>query len=282
MNAVKTRIVFTILFCCLLFTQVVIGQDSWKIAGDKITTYWSAFVDPKKPLPEYPRPQMQRSGWTNLNGLWDYAIRPNTENVKPSSYDGKILVPFAVESALSGVGKTVGKDNYLWYKTSFTGPKDLQSKRLLLHFGAIDWDCTVYINDKEVGRHRGGYDPFYFDITDLIKKGKQELVVKVWDPTDDGPQPRGKQVKNPNSIWYTAVTGIWQTVWLEAVNAAHIQNINNIADVDKNVINIETNIAGANEGDQLKIIISENGKPLTEQTVNARGAASIPIQNPRL
>jgi len=227
MNAVKNRIVFTVLFGLLFFTQVVIGQDSWKIAGDKITTSWSAFVDPKKPLPEYPRPQMQRANWINLNGLWDYAIRPNTGNVKPSAFDGKILVPFAAESALSGVGKTVGKDNYLWYRTSFAAPRDLKSKRLLLQFGAVDWDCTVYINEKEAGKHRGGYDPFYFDITDFIRKGKQELVVKVWDPTDDGPQPRGKQVKNPNSIWYTAVTGIWQTVWLEAVNAAHIQSIIN-------------------------------------------------------
>ena len=282
MNAVKSRIVCTVLFVFLFFSQAVKGQDSWKIAGDKITTSWSAAVDPKKPLPEYPRPQMQRTNWTNLNGLWDYAIRPNTENIKPSGFEGKILVPFAVESALSGVGKTVGKDNYLWYRTSFTAPKDLKSKRLLLHFGAVDWDCTIYINDKEAGKHRGGYDPFYFDITDLIKKGKQELIVKVWDPTDEGAQPRGKQVKNPNSIWYTAVTGVWQTVWLEAVNAAHIQSINNIADIDKGVINIETSTTGTNENDQLKIIITENGKPVKEQTVRARGVASIAIQNAKL
>ena len=282
MNAGNNRIIFTFLFVFLIFTEVLIGQESWKIAGDKITTSWSAAVDPKKPLSEYPRPQMQRTNWTNLNGLWDYAIRPNTENIKPSGFEGKILVPFAVESALSGVGKTVGKDNYLWYRTSFTAPKDLKSKRLLLHFGAVDWDCTIYINDKEAGKHRGGYDPFYFDITDLIKKGKQELIVKVWDPTDEGPQPRGKQVKNPNSIWYTAVTGVWQTVWLEAVNAAHIQSINNIADIDKGVINIETSTTGTNENDQLKIIITENGKPVTQQTVRAQGVASIPIQNAKL
>ena len=185
MKAIKNRIVFASLLTFLIFSQVVFGQDSWKIAGDKITTNWSASVDPKKPLPDYPRPQMMRSNWINLNGLWDYAIRPSAENTKPSVYDGKILVPFAVESALSGIGKTVGKDNCLWYRTSFTAPKNLKSKRLLLHFGAVDWDCTVYINDKEVGKHRGGYDPFYFDITELLKKGKQELVVKVWDPTDD-------------------------------------------------------------------------------------------------
>lgn len=282
MDAVKNRTVFALLIGFFFFAEVVVGQDSWKIAGDKITTQWSAIVDPKKPLPDYPRPQMQRPNWSNLNGLWDYAIRPNTENVKPRAFDGKILVPFAVEAALSGVGKTVGKDSSLWYRTSFTAPKDLKSKRLLLHFGAVDWDCTVYINNKEAGRHRGGYDPFSFDITDFIKKGKQEIVVKVWDPTDDGPQPRGKQVRNPNSIWYTAVTGIWQTVWLETVNAAHIQSVNNIADIDKSIINIETGIAGAIENDQLKIIITENGKLVTEKTVNARAVASIPIQKAKL
>ena len=139
-------------------------------------------------------------------------------------------------------------------------PKKLKDQRLLLHFGAVDWQCAIFINDKEIGTHTGGYDPFYFDITDYLKKGTQELVVRVWDPTDDGPQPRGKQVKNPNSIWYTAVTGIWQTVWLETVSAAHIQSINTIADIDNNAVDIETGVNGAIEGDQVKISITDKGK----------------------
>jgi beta-galactosidase/beta-glucuronidase len=158
----------------------------------------------------------------NLNGLWDYAIKPTGE-LKPTAFDGKILVPFAVESALSGVGKTPGKDNTLWYRRSFTVPSAFRGQNLLLHFGAVDWQCEVWVNGVRVGEHKGGYDPFSFDITSQVKKsGQQELVVRVWDPSDDGPQPRGKQVNKPRGIWYTPVTGIWQTVWLEAVPKTYI------------------------------------------------------------
>ena len=278
MLAVKNRGAVTILVISILLVQNLIAQNAWKIAGDKITTTWAASVDYKNPLPDYPRPQMQRINWVNLNGLWDYAIKPTAEN-KPAAYDGKILVPFAVESALSGVSRVVGKENVLWYKTSFTVPKNIKNNRLLLHFGAVDWQCTVFINDKEIGAHTGGYDPFYFDITDHLKKGRQELVVRIWDPTDEGPQPRGKQVKNPNSIWYTAVTGIWQTVWLETVSAAHIQSINPIPDIDNNVINIETSVTGANDDDQVKISITEKGKPVAEQTVNAGRPAKVSMSS---
>ena len=274
--AKRNRIILLFISACFILPSF--AQTSWEIAGDKITTEWAAKVDPKKPLPEYPRPQMQRSNWVNLNGLWDYAIKPAAENA-PSAYDGKILVPFAVESALSGAGKQVGKDNHLWYKTNFTAPKNLNGKRLLLHFGAVDWRCTIFINDKKVGEHSGGYDPFYFDITDYLKKGQQKLVVQVWDPADDGPQPRGKQVKKPEGIWYTSVTGIWQTVWLETVNASHIEGINTVADIDKNVIRIETNVSNEKESDQLKIIISDKDKAIAEQTVEVGEIANIQLQN---
>ncbi len=273
----KKRFIFSLL--PLLIFSSIYSQD-WKIAGNRISTTWAASVNPKSPLPEYPRPQMQRDNWTSLNGLWDYAISPVSAG-KPATYQGKILVPFAAESALSGVGKEVGGDNLLWYRTKFSAPKNLKDKRVLLHFGAVDWDCEVYLNGQKAGAHKGGYDPFYFDITDLLKKGQQELVVRVWDPSDDGPQPRGKQVKNPHGIWYTPVTGIWQTVWLETVGRTHIQSVYPVPDIDKNTIEIETAINNAQPDDEIKITITENGNAVTEHTVKAGAIAAIPLQNPK-
>ena len=277
MIALRKPAAVAILFISFFLFEKTNAQAPWKIAGEKITTNWAAKVDYKHPLPEYPRPQMQRTDWINLNGLWEYAIKPTAENIS-TVYDGKILVPYAVESALSGAGKEVGKDNYLWYKTKFTAPKISKNKILLLHFGAVDWQSTIYINGKELGTHKGGYDPFYFDITNYLKKGQQELIVKVWDPTDAGPQPRGKQVKNPNGIWYTSVTGIWQTVWLETVNVSHIENINAVADIDKNMIRIQTGVKDAKDGDQLKIIISDNGKIISDAITNAGAIAELELK----
>lgn len=278
MIVLRNRFVLSLVFI-FSFVSILYSQD-WKIAGSRITTPWAADVDPKKPLPDYPRPQMQRSEWTNLNGLWEYAITPISVE-RPSAFQGKILVPFAAESALSGVAREVGKDNLLWYKTRFSAPKKLGDKRLLLHFGAVDWDCEVFLNGQKIGSHKGGYDPFYFDITDHVKKGQQELVVRVWDPSDDGPQPRGKQVKNPNSIWYTPVTGIWQTVWLEAVNNTHIQSLNPVPDIDKNIIQVEAVVANAQPTDEVKIIVSDAGKTIAEQTVKAGAGAAISLQDPK-
>lgn len=189
MQTLRTLLVFLTFQTALLHAQ---AQD-WKPAGDKITTPWSEQVDASKtPLPEYPRPQMTREAWLNLNGLWDYAIQPK-DAARPQAFAGKILVPFAVESALSGVGKTVGKDNRLWYRRTFTLPSSFRRKNVLLHFGAVDWQCEVFVNGKSAGKHQGGYDPFTFDITPHLKRsGAQEIVVSVWDPSDDGPQPRGK------------------------------------------------------------------------------------------
>ncbi len=279
MAVVTLRVIYLFLASFIFLTSID-AQTTWKIAGNKISTEWAADVDPQKPLQEYPRPQMQRGDWTNLNGLWDYAITAASDN-KPTSYNGKILVPYAIESALSGVAKEVGKDKYLWYRIKFPAPKKISDKRLLLHFGAVDWQCDVYVNGKEAGTHKGGYDPFYFDITDHLKKGQQELVVRVWDPTDEGPQPRGKQVKNPHGIWYTAVTGIWQTVWLETVSATHVQSINPIADIDKSQVSIQTSIDGARDGDQVKISVLDDGKSIAQQVVAAGSIAEIQLPNAR-
>ena len=244
------------------------AQNAWKRVPGTIATPWADSVDPKHVLDTYPRPQLQREQWTNLNGLWDYAILPKTaEQNIPATYQGQLLVPFAVESSLSGAGKTVGKDSILWYHTvlQLTNPKNKQ--RTLLHFGAVDWQATIYVNGKEVGSHEGGNDPFTVDISSaLIKGSKQELAVRVWDPSDDGPQPRGKQVKKPAGIWYTPVTGIWQTVWLETVPETYITALRSTPDLDKATVTINAAIETLQPGDQLLVSAWNNKEKIAEYT----------------
>jgi beta-galactosidase/beta-glucuronidase len=228
----------------LLCVPVLLAAD-WKLADSPLTTPWTEQVNPAHALPEYPRPQMVRKDWINLNGLWDYAIRPLTTQV--TQYDGHILVPFPLESALSGVKKPLTPGQLLWYHRTFAAP-NLKGKRLLLHFGAVDWRAEVWINGKSVGKHEGGYDPFTFDITAALKaKGDQDLTVAVWDPSDNGPQPRGKQVLNPESIWYTAVSGIWQTVWLEPVPERYISELTMIPDLDGNRLHLTVHSGASGE-----------------------------------
>jgi beta-galactosidase/beta-glucuronidase len=270
-----------LLFTLLLLTTASNAQTpSWKIVEGKITTPWASNVDASSPLPEYPRPQLVRETWMNLNGLWDYAIAPKSQS-SISSYQGKIMVPFAVESALSGVGKTVGMDNQLWYKRTFTIPQNFAGKNTIIHFGAVDWQCEIFVNGKKAGDHKGGYDSFSFDITTLLNKsGPQQLLVKVWDPSDDGPQPRGKQVKNPNSIWYTPVTGIWQTVWLEAVPKTFIESTRYIPNIDNQNILITATVQGMQAGDKLQFTLSD-GSQKTEQSTSAT-QIKLPIANMKL
>lgn len=226
------------LFVCCALALALCAQAQWKPAGDKIKTQWAEQVNPKSVLPEYPRPLMERSEWQNLNGEWEYAIKPLGE-VEPASFDGNILIPFAVESSLSGVQKEVGEKNELWYKRSFTVPAKWKGKDVMLNFGAVDWKAEVFVNDVLVGSHKGGYTPFSFNITPFLKgSGAQKLVVRVWDPSDKGYQPIGKQTSNPQGIWYTSVTGIWQTVWLEPVASNHITAVKSIPNVDANALNV--------------------------------------------
>jgi hypothetical protein len=270
----------TLAAICCLSTSCKAAQTAWKPVEGKIMSPWAKQVNPDKVLPEYPRPQMVRKDWTNLNGLWDYAI-VGKDAQKPQQYDGKILVPFAIESALSGVGKTVGADNKLWYHRTFTAPAAWNGKNVLLHFGAVDWQCDVFVNGTLVGSHKGGYDPFFFDITSALKPtGTQELVVGVWDPTDKGTQPRGKQINNPHGIWYTPVTGIWQTVWAEPVARTYISSIKLTPDVDAQKLTVQVNAAGDTQ--DLSYAIESKAKGFAASAASTNSTLTLDIKNPKL
>ena len=263
----------------LLATCTAMAQ--WKPVEGRIMTSWAEEINPENVLAEYPRPQMVRSEWQNLNGMWEYAIAPRGE--KPEAWDGEILVPFAVESSLSGVGKRVGKDNELWYSRTFTLPAAWTKQNIILHFGAVDWKADVWVNGISVGSHTGGYAAFSFDITSALnKKGENEVLVRVWDPTTDGYQPRGKQHNNPHGIWYTPVTGIWQTVWLEPVAESHIEAVKTTPNLDKSTFSVKAEVAGAKSGDLVSVKIFDGGKVVAEGKSTACTAAEIYIAKPEL
>jgi len=250
---------------------------AWKPADGPLMTPFAKDVSPANALPEYPRPQMVRKDWQNLNGLWDYAIVAK-DAPRPQEYDGHILVPFAVESALSGVMQKVGPDKCVWYHRTFKTPHLDGGKRLLLHFEGVDWDATVYVNGEEVGRHRGGYDPFTLDVTDALREDANDLVVRVFDPTDKGDQPRGKQVRKPHGIWYTAVTGIWRTVWLEPVPATHIRRLVLVPDVDGKSLKVTAEVAGEAEG--LRLVADAQGAGKAAGTPGQ--TLAVPVPDPKL
>jgi hypothetical protein len=260
-------------------------KSEWKPAGGRIMTRWAAEVMPDLVLPEYPRPQMVRAEWLNLNGLWDYAIVAKDAG-RPSAWDGEILVPFAVESALSGVGKPVGTGKELWYRRTVAIPKKWRGGKVLLHFGAVDWESTVWVNGREAGTHRGGYDPFTYDITDALAAGaKQEIVLRVLDPTDEANSPiaRGKQVMKPHSIFYTAVTGIWQTVWIEPVPKAYIGKLKVTPDIDKETLTLEPAVVGNTEGTSIITITVSRGQTVVAVSEAPAGApVALKIPQPEL
>ena len=241
----------------LCFTLGVFAQ--WKPAGDKIKTDWATQIDPANVLPEYPRPIMERGEWKNLNGLWNYAIIEKGQPM-PATFDGEILVPFAVESSLSGVAKRMDDTKELVYQRSFEVPSAWKGKQVLLHFGAVDWKADVWVNDVKVGSHTGGYTPFSFDVTAALVAKNNKLVVKVWDPTDKGYQPRGKQLSNPHGIWYTPVTGIWQTVWLEPVGKKHIEDLRILPDIDRNVLSVDAKVASRCDADMVEVNVYDGDK----------------------
>jgi beta-galactosidase/beta-glucuronidase len=249
-------------------------------------TQWGKQISPDKPvLPEYPRPQLVREQWLNLNGLWDYAITAKDAGEPAAWNDGKILVPFPIESVLSQVGKRVDETSRLWYHRTFQIPAGWAGQRVLLHFGAVDWETTVCVNGKTIGTHRGGYDGFDLDITDGLKPdGFQDLTVSVWDPTAGG-QPRGKQARNPGGIFYTPTTGIWQTVWLEPVPQGHIESLKILPDLDARQLKLTVTVARnsvASSSQSVEAIVSAAGKEIIRASGKPGELLVLAIPNPQL
>jgi len=255
------------------------GQAAWKPAPAPLMTRWGRQVNPENPWPEYPRPQLVRRLWLNLNGLWDYAITPRQE-APPQQWAGKILVPYPIESALSGVGKSVEPDQHLWYRRHFEVPAAWKGQRIWLRFQAVDWEATVWLNGRKLGSHRGMSDPFGFDITDALRPGHNELIVRVWDPTDTAAQPRGKQVRKPHGIWYTAVTGIWQTVWLEPVPAGGIQGLHFTTDITRGLVTVHPQ--GLQEKDRYRVTVRLGSQTLLQQTAADSRPVTLRLEPPRL
>jgi hypothetical protein len=271
------RFIIAIVF----LTVINANAQNYAPVKGRIMTEWGEKVTPDNVWKEYPRPQLKRSEWLNLNGMWDYSIL-SQDSKQPKDFQGGILVPFAVESALSGVGKSVLPEQKLWYHRKFEVPGEWKGQNIILHFDAVDWESSVWLNGKLVGTHKGGSISFSFDITPYLKKGIQELAVSVTDPTDKGSQPRGKQVLDPKGIWYTAVTGIWQTVWVEPIGKIAIKSVYPVSDIDKGKVTLNTELTGAKGGEEIGIRVLNDGKLVTETRTVWSKEVAIDIPSPKL
>ena len=267
------RLLFLLLGCALRSEEI---STTWQPAAGPLLTRWAAEVSPTNAHPEYPRPQLVRPDWLNLNGLWNYAVTPISDQ-PPAHLTGQILVPYPIESALSGVMQRLDENSTLWYQRHFQIPAAWKDRRVRLHFGAVDWQTRVIVNGHTIGQHRGGYDAFTFDITDSLKwSGEEEILVGVTDPTE-GDQPRGKQSRKPEGIFYTPNSGIWQTVWLEPVAKDCIDDLRLTPDVDLHQLRVRVATGGRAEAAQVEVQALVAGKVVSQVTGSANMELSLAI-----
>ncbi len=254
----------------------------WEQANRRLTTRWAKDLSPGNLHPEYPRPQMVRTDWSNLNGAWEYAITKK-DAPQPDRFDGEILVPFPIESVLSGVSRRVSENDHLWYRRSFKIPGEWSGRRVLLHFGAVDWESVVWVDGQQVGTHRGGYDPFTLDITDALSEASShEISIRVWDPSDRGTQPRGKQRQRPGGIWYTPSSGIWQTVWLEPVPQAAISTLKLTPNVDAGLLELTVTTRGSSERYTVEAVARNEEREIARITGKVGTLLQLKIDQPKL
>jgi beta-galactosidase/beta-glucuronidase len=268
----------------MLISAAIAVAQQWKPAPVTLMTEWGEKVTPENAWHEYPRPQFVRERWLNLNGLWEYTVTSKTAP-QPTLFEGQILVPFALEAALSGVGKTLQSTERLWYRRSFIVPAAWDGERILLHFSAVDYECAVWVNGGLVGAHKGGFDAFSFDITPYLKNGANELIVAVTDPSDTGEQPRGKQQLNPQGIWYTPVSGIWQTVWLEPVpSGLYLAELRLTPDVDAGRLRVValTNEAVGDDTYAVRLTVTTGGRMVSSTIVRVNREGFLKVPDVRL
>ncbi len=238
-------------------------DNDWNIKEGPLSTEWALKINYEKPWDNYPRPAMVRNDWLNLNGLWDFSITEKSET--PDTWNRKILVPYPVESALSGIMERVNKDQIVWYKKVVKIPGAWKNLRVLINFEASDWETSLYVDSKIAGTHKGGYDPFTFDISDYVIAGqKHEILVSVWDPTGEGTQARGKQVSDPHGIWYTPTSGIWQTVWMEPVEQSYIKSFRIVTDIEQGTIELRPDLYNNRDGIETQLRVLDKGVVIAE------------------
>ncbi|ONI76086.1 beta-galactosidase [Actinosynnema sp. ALI-1.44] len=266
-----------LLLVITLVTAPQAAAATWVPKTPPLTTPWTSQVSPTNALPEYPRPQLVRSDWQNLNGVWEFRGAPNlnTPPIGQTLPEG-VLVPYPIESALSGIMRH--EDN-MFYRRTFTVPSTWNGRRVKLNFGAVTWETRVWVNGTQIGTHTGGYDAFSFDITNALRAGTNEVIVGVHSPIDGSTFPIGKQRRSPSGIWYTAASGIWQTVWLEPVNANHITRLDTTPNLPASALDL---VVQGTAGQQVRAEVLSGGQVVGSTTGTTGSSFRIPVPNARL